>query len=119
MVTSDTRSVAHQLIEMYRSIISLLETTLPEDIAGKLSIKQLLTLQIIREQPGITQKEVAQFLDVRASTTSVAIRQLETLGLIDRRADRHDRRIVRLYLSERALKAPEQPRTAHRHKQQA
>lgn len=101
MVTSETRSMAHQLIEMYRSIVTLLETSLPDDVIGKLSIKQLLSLQLIREQPGITQKEIAQFLNVRASSTSVALRQMESMGLIERRSDRQDRRLMRLYLSER------------------
>lgn len=57
------------------------------------------TLFLLRHHPGMTQRELAQALQVAAPTLSVSIRRMEAAGLVERRADPADARCQRLYLT--------------------
>ena len=48
--------------------------------------------------PGITQKELADILEVEPITVARLVDRLEAAGLVERRADLQDRRIWRLHL---------------------
>jgi len=48
--------------------------------------------------PGLTQKELADLLEVEPITAARLVDRLQTAGLIERRADAQDRRIWRLHL---------------------
>ncbi len=49
-------------------------------------------------QPGISQKELSELLEVEPITVARLIDRLETRGLVERRPDPRDRRIWRLHL---------------------
>ena len=53
-------------------------------------------------QPGSKQVELAEKLDVEPITAGRTIDRLEEAGLVERRPDPEDRRVWRLYLTERA-----------------
>ena len=53
----------------------------------------------LERQPGITQKELAEFLEVEPITVARLIDRLESRGMVERRPDPRDRRIWRLHLS--------------------
>lgn len=52
----------------------------------------------LERQPGITQKELAEHLDVEPITVARLIDRLEARGMVERRPDPRDRRIWRLHL---------------------
>ncbi|MBN8925633.1 MAG: hypothetical protein BGO51_22345 [Rhodospirillales bacterium 69-11] len=52
----------------------------------------------LERQPGITQKELAEYLDVEPITVARLIDRLEARGMVERRPDPRDRRIWRLHL---------------------
>ncbi len=54
----------------------------------------------IRHTPGITQKELAAHLDVSPASVAISIRRLESAGLICRRRDEKDGRVMHLYLTD-------------------
>ncbi len=54
-------------------------------------------------QPGITQKELAELLEVEPITVARLIDRLESRGMVERRPDPRDRRIWRLHLSKPAF----------------
>ena len=56
---------------------------------------------------GITLSALAKMLDISAATVSVSIKRMEKSGFIIKRQDDNDTRITRLYLTEKAKKAPE------------
>lgn len=62
---------------------------------------QLAFVKAISEHEGISQRELAEGLHVKAPTVAVAVRRLEKAEIICRRPDPKDQRISRLYLSER------------------
>jgi|GEM_PF-1541147 len=57
------------------------------------------TLHLIMENNGISPKELAGILDIRPSSLTVKLDKLEADGNIRRIRDRHDARIVRLYIT--------------------
>jgi len=52
----------------------------------------------LQRQPGLSQKELSEFLEVEPITVARLIDRLETRGMVERRPDPLDRRIWRLHL---------------------
>ncbi len=52
----------------------------------------------LERQPGLSQKELAEILEVEPITVARLIDRLETRGMVERRSDPKDRRIWRLHL---------------------
>jgi len=52
----------------------------------------------LERQPGLSQKELAEILEVEPITVARLIDRLETRGVVERRPDPKDRRIWRLHL---------------------
>jgi DNA-binding MarR family transcriptional regulator len=67
-----------------------------------LSINKLHALNMLYMHPGTAQKELAELLQITPAAISTAVREMESMGLIERKADEHDARLMRLYLSEEA-----------------
>jgi len=53
----------------------------------------------LERQPGTSQKELAELLEVEPITVARLVDRLETRGMVERRPDPRDRRIWRLHLS--------------------
>ena len=66
-----------------------------------LTRSQWLSVSTLRRNPGISQAELAAKLDVEPISVARTIDRLEKSGWIERRADSKDRRINRLYLTQR------------------
>ncbi|MBU6497003.1 MAG: MarR family transcriptional regulator [Rhodospirillales bacterium] len=65
---------------------------------------QWIILLRLERQPGLSQKELAEILEVEPITVARLIDRLEERGMVERRDDPADRRIWRLHL--RAAAAP-------------
>ncbi len=53
----------------------------------------------IARNPGITQKELAQRIDISPASVAISIRRLESAALIRRERDEKDGRVLHLYLT--------------------
>ena len=62
---------------------------------------QWLTISTLRRNPGISQSELAEKLDIEPISAARTIDRLEKSGWIERRPDSDDRRVNRLSLTER------------------
>jgi MarR family transcriptional regulator for hemolysin len=60
---------------------------------------QWMILFRLRRQDGLTQRELAEVLEVEPITVGRLVDRLETRGLVERRADPRDRRVWRLHLT--------------------
>jgi DNA-binding MarR family transcriptional regulator len=69
---------------------------------------QWVILMRLEHQPGLSQKELAEIVEVEPITIGRLIDRLETRELVERRADPHDRRIWRLHIRPAALKVLEE-----------
>ncbi len=65
-----------------------------------LSINKLHMLNMLYYHPGTAQKELAELLEITPAAVSTAVREMESVGLVERKADQNDARLMRLYLSE-------------------
>ena len=64
---------------------------------------QWVILMWLQRQPGLSQKELAELLEVEPISVARLIDRLEQHGMVERRDDPHDRRIWRLHLRDKAL----------------
>lgn len=63
---------------------------------------QWVVLVRIKRQPGLSQIELAQQVDIAPITLTRLLDRLEAHGLVERRRDKADRRIRRLFLTDAA-----------------
>jgi DNA-binding MarR family transcriptional regulator len=61
---------------------------------------QASVLCVVAQQDGLTQTEIAERLSVQGATVTHMLQRLEEVGLVDRRRDPQDNRLVRVYLTE-------------------
>ena len=66
-----------------------------------LKIGQLDVMMNIYRHPGMSQHDVARKLLIGRSNVTMLLPQLETQGLIRREGDQKDKRVIRLFLTER------------------
>ncbi len=59
---------------------------------------QWVMLVWLERQPGLSQKELAELIEVEPITVARIVDRLEARGMVERRADPTDRRIWRLHL---------------------
>lgn len=64
---------------------------------------QYLYLVRICENPGIIQEKLAEMIKVDRTTAARAIQKLETNGLVEKRGDAHNRKIKKLFPTQRGL----------------
>ena len=69
-------------------------------------------LEAIRAKPGITQKELAEILNIQSASVSELLMKLERKGLVIREKSEEDRRSIRVALSEEGEKMIQQPKNA-------
>ncbi len=75
---------------------------------------QPLVLALLWEQDGRTQGEIAEKLCLRPATVTVVLRRMEKAGLLERRNDPEDLRVVRVYLTERGRALEKDVKRIHR-----
>jgi len=75
---------------------------------------QGLLLYQLWQEDGIPQSALAQALHIRPPTATSTLRRMERDGWIDRRRGRSDRRIVRVYLTDKAKKLRREARASFR-----
>ena len=59
-------------------------------------------LRVLWVEDGIMQRELSRRVDMREPTTVVALRGLEKAGLIERKRDDADKRVMRVFLTPKA-----------------
>lgn len=62
---------------------------------------QYLYLVRIYENPGIIQEKLAEMIKVDRTTTARAIKRLEINGFIEKKEDKHNKKIKKLYVTDK------------------
>ena len=73
---------------------------------------QLSALKVIIRSPGMSQRELADALHIQRATATVMLQKMEKAGFIDRRPDREDQRVSRIYPTEMAIAQENEKRLA-------
>lgn len=69
-------------------------------------------LEVIHTKSGITQKELAEVLNIQPASVSELLMKLERKSMVIREKDIADRRSIRVFLSEEGEKMIQQPKEA-------
>lgn len=89
------------LDEILFKIIKLSHTKMQKQIEDKeMYPGQPKILQSLYQCDGISQREIAQNIHITPATGTIMLRKLEEQGLIIRKMDALDQRVIRIYLTE-------------------
>jgi DNA-binding MarR family transcriptional regulator len=69
---------------------------------------QALCMRVLGHHDGVTQRDLAELLEVSRPTVTVMVQRLEKSGLVERRVDETDQRFTRIYLTEAGWTAHEE-----------
>lgn len=69
---------------------------------------QMPILRLLNHREGLSQREIAEILEIKPPTVNVSIQRMEKSGYVTRRPDEKDQRISRVYLTEKGRKLEEQ-----------
>lgn len=105
---SATELLAARFLNVFTCFVELTKIDNPDEVVAQLSVKQLQALDLIRREPGISQKTLAQRLDVTSATVSYWIARMLESHLVERRAHETDARRMRLYLGTYGLELTRQ-----------
>lgn len=80
-------------------IRNISHNSLSQDL--NLSHAQINILEIINNNPGIIQKEIASIINIKASSMTELVSKLKSKDLIYRKKDDMDLRIIRLFITDK------------------
>lgn len=63
--------------------------------------KQVPILCFLGKNEGLSQNEISKQMNIKPPTVAVSIKRLEKSGVVERRADEKDHRIIRVYLTQK------------------
>jgi len=66
---------------------------------------QGIALRQLWRKDGVTQSELAHGLHVAPATVTIALQRMERIGLVERRPDKRDQRVTRVFLTDRGRSA--------------
>lgn len=99
MITTPESSFAYQLHDVTRLFRKHFDR---RAVRFGMTRAQWRALKAIRRQEGISQSELAEFIDMHAIAVGRVLDRLEQAAFIERRADPDDRRRWKLYLTPKA-----------------
>lgn len=62
--------------------------------------RQFPMLRLLFEYPGLSQREIAEKLNIKPPTVAVSIKRLEKAGYVERNQDENNQRISRIYITD-------------------
>ncbi|MDR4512968.1 MAG: MarR family transcriptional regulator [Nitrososphaeraceae archaeon] len=95
-------SIAYKVYRTSRAFQKAFDQELRDQLG--LTLSQWRVLNVLVSFNGITQKEIADRLELEAPSLIPILDKLQNLELVERRSDPKDRRINRIYLTKRAEK---------------
>lgn len=95
---AQAEKLAERLLEVSSSLIRAARSAAAQGARRDVTIAQMELLRLIRRRPDITATEAATELRLARNTVSTLVGQLEGQGLLERRRDENDGRVVRLRL---------------------
>ncbi len=90
--------------------------TQPAEREMPASPSQVALMEVIASSPGCSLQEMAATLQLAPPTVSIAVRQLERLGWVERRPHPTDRRALQIFLTEEGEKMYRRAMTFQRRK---
>ncbi len=117
-MSKDQRAELNEfLVKVFHEILRIEENCLRTGEFKNLSIREMHVIEAVcaAEQQGTNNRagDIAQAQGISAGTLTTAVTYLEKKGCIERRPDPGDKRIVRLYATEKGRRANEAHQRFH------
>lgn len=103
------------IVSLLNSVLKVEEQALKESANVDLSITEIHTLEAIGIGKTKTMTQVAGALKISVSTLTIAINKLVKKGYVDRNRMPEDRRIVRIFLTEKGVEVVKEHQAFHMH----
>lgn len=87
-----------QLLSQFSQIFRTVSDNFSDHV--DISRGQATVLCVVAKEDGLTQSEIAERLSVQGATVTNMLQRLEEAGLVIRRRDLEDNRLVRVYLTD-------------------
>lgn len=95
---SETEELALRFLNVMGYLFKVAQHRMPDHVVGQLHLNQLHMLHMLEHHPGLSQKDIAERLQITPPAVSTAVRDMETLGLVQRQPGPTDARQMHLYL---------------------
>lgn len=96
----DVDPVAHEVFHAFKTAMHLQHRLMLRMLAEEgAHPAQAGCLRLLAESDGISQRDVAEHLGVSAPSVTSMLQKMEAGQIIERRADEHDQRITRIYIT--------------------
>src|SRR5690349_15547819 len=97
-MTDEVRGIDWQLLAQVSQLFRTLSDTFMDQV--DMHRAQAMLLCTLRERDGMSQSEIAEQLSVQGATITNMLQRMEEAGLVLRRRDPDDNRLVRVYLTD-------------------
>ncbi len=97
----ETRDLALRFLRVFEYMGKYAKHRVPHELAGRLRLSQLQMIGMLNWESGISQKDLAERLQLTPAAISTSVREMERYGIITRHSDPSDARLMRLSLSDR------------------
>ncbi len=97
----ETQKLAERFLGVFLRLTQLTRDETPDDLIAQLNVNQLRALNLIYNKPGISQKALAEELEITSASVSVSISKMLEAGLVEKYHDEEDGRYIHLYLGPR------------------
>gem|GEM_PF-189452 len=104
----------HLLVETFNEILKIEEQSLRLVAGSEVTVNEVHTLDAIGKSEPCTVSELASAMMVTVSTMTITINRLEKKGLVKRERSGDDRRVVRVYLTDKGRSLSYVHRRFHR-----
>lgn len=109
MNSSQQAQLNNFLVNVFNEILRIEESCLRTGEFKNLSVREMHVIEAVctAQEKGTNNRasDIAQAQGISAGTLTTAITLLEKKGCVERRTDAHDKRIVRLYATEKGKRA--------------
>ena len=103
-----TYALAQRFMNCFTALRSHIASKSIINYPAGISTNQIKMMHLVAHRPGISQTVVAERLGVTTASISTSVRELESQGLIERRANPDDARVMLLHLAPHGVQIFEQ-----------
>lgn len=112
-MNNNIETINQLMVDIFDNILNIEEKALKDGDFKDLSITEYHTLVAISVNRSRTMGEVAKDLNITVGTLTTAINRLVKKGYVDRRREETDRRIVKVFLTDKGEKAHNKHKAFH------
>ncbi len=117
IIIGNKKELNYFLVKVFNEILRIEEDCLRTGEFCNLSVREMHVIEAIAnagQNGGNRSSDIAHSLNISAGTLTTSVKLLEKKGCITRQTDSHDKRIIRLFLTDKGKRANEIHQSFHK-----